>query len=308
MRPRDIALAVALMAAWGINFVAIDIGLDRMPPLLFGAVRFAIAAVPAVLFVGKPQVPWRWVLAVGFSLGVAQFGLLFVGIAAGMPAGLSSLVMQSQAIFTAVFAVTLLRERPHLRTWIGLAVAGAGIVLIAARLGGNGPVGAFALVLGAAASWGLSNVAVRKAAPPDMLRFMVWVSAVATLPLLGLSLWLEEFSVRLDWAGAGALVYIAGVSTLAGFAIWGALIKRYGAATVAPFSMLVPVFGMGSAALWLGEPLHASDLAAGILVVSGVLYGVGFSHGRGSKGDPVLGRGRRARGEGRQFRALARRG
>ncbi|WP_117208270.1 EamA family transporter [Allorhizocola rhizosphaerae] len=288
MRPRDIALAVAVMAAWGVNFVAIDIGLDRMPPLLFGALRFGLAAVPAVFFVGRPQTPWRWVIAVGFILGVVKFGLLFAGMAAGMPAGLSSLVLQSQAVFTAVFAIGLLGERPSVRQWVGLAVAGLGIALIALRIGGGN--GAFVLVVAAAAAWGLSNVAMRKAAPPDMLRFMVWVSAVATLPLLGLSLWLEEFSVRVDWAGVGALVYIAGISTLAGFAVWGALIRRYPAATVAPFSMLVPVFGMGSAAMFLGEPLYASDLVAGVFIVSGVLYGVGFAHGRRRESYPVPGR------------------
>lgn len=273
MRPRDIALAVALMAAWGINFVAIDIGLDRMPPLLFSALRFALAALPAIFFVGRPQVPWRWVLAVGFSLGVVKFGLLFAGMAAGMPAGLTSLVLQSQAVFTVVFAVALLGERPKARQWTGLAVAAAGILLVAARFTA-GPVGAFVLVLAASAAWGLSNLAMRRAAPPDMLRFMVWVSAVATLPLAGLSLILERPSLpRFDLPLVGALLYIAGISTLAGFAVWGALIRRYGAATVAPFSMLVPIFGMASATLFLGETLHPSDLAAAALVIGGVLYG-----------------------------------
>lgn len=274
MRPRDIALAVALMAAWGINFIAIDIGLDRMPPLLFGAIRFALAAFPALLFVGRPQVAWRWVIIIGLTLGSVKFGLLFAGMAAGMPAGLTSLVLQSQAVFTLVFAVTLMGERPRAGQWIGLAIAASGILVVALRLGAGGPMGAFALVLGAAAAWGLSNVAMRQAAPPDMLKFMVWVSAIATVPLAALSLVLEgPPRLDLDLAGVGALVYIAGVSTLGGFAVWGVLIRRYGAATVAPFSMLVPFFGMGSAVLFLGETLHATDLLAGALIIGGVLYG-----------------------------------
>jgi O-acetylserine/cysteine efflux transporter len=287
MRPRDIVLAVGLMAAWGINFVAIETGLDRMPPLLFCALRFALAAFPAVLFVGRPQVAWKWVLAVGFSLGVVKFGLLFAGMAAGMPAGLTSLVLQSQAIFTTVFAVVLLRERPGARRWIGLGIATLGVALVALRFGVggsiDGSVGAFALVLAAAAAWGLSNIAMRKAmtqkptspaAPPDMLRFMVWVSAVATLPLFGLSLLFEGTPhVVFDLPLVGALGYIAGISTLLGFAVWGALIRRYGAATVAPFSMLVPFFGMSSAVLFLHEQLHLIDLLGGALVIAGILYG-----------------------------------
>ncbi|WP_203908653.1 EamA family transporter, partial [Rhizocola hellebori] len=274
MRPRDIAAAIAVMAIWGINFVAIDIGLDRMPPLLFCALRFALAAFPAVLFVGKPQVAWKWVIGVGLMLGVVKFAFLFGGMAAGMPAGLSSLVLQSQAVFTLVFAFTLLRERPSRRQWIGTGVAALGIVLVALRFGAGGPFGAFLLVVGAGAAWGLSNMAMRRAAPPDMLKFMVWVSAVATLPLVALSLVLEgPPHLDLDLAGIGALVYIAYISTLAGFAVWGSLIRRYTAATVAPFSMFVPFFGIASATLFLGEQIHATDLIAGLLVVGGVLYG-----------------------------------
>src|SRR5262245_19474329 len=147
MRPRDILLAVGLMAAWGVNFVAIETGLDRVPPLLFCALRFALAAFPAILFVGRPQVAWRWVLAVGITLGVVKFGLLFAGMAAGMPAGLTALVLQSQAIFTMAFAcvgrsrsseagdaagtTVLLGERPRARQLAGLAVAAGGIAVVA---------------------------------------------------------------------------------------------------------------------------------------------------------------------------------
>ena len=281
MKPRDLALAVAVAAAWGVNFVVIDIGLDHFPPLLFSALRFLVAAFPAVLFIGRPPTRWRWVIAVALSLGVVKFSLLFAGMAAGMPAGLSSLVLQSQAVFTTAFAVLLLRERPGRRRMIGLAVAALGIGVVATRLGGDGlPAGAFGLVLGAAVAWGLSNVATRQAAPADMLRFMVWVSAVATVPLAVLSLLVEGPAADLaalraiDPPAAGALLYVALISTLAGFGVWGSLIRRYGASTVAPFSMLVPVFGIASAALFLGEAVHPADLIGGALVVGGVLAGV----------------------------------
>lgn len=270
-------LAVAVAAAWGCNFVAIEVGLDRMPPLLFGALRFGLAAFPAILFIGGPRTAWRWVLGIGLVLGVVKFSLLFGGMAAGLPAGLSSLLLQSQAIFTTVFAVALLRERPRGRQWAGLGVAVLGVALVASRLGADRPVEGFVLVVSAAVAWGLSNIMMRRAAPPDMLRFMVWVSAVATLPLFALSLLFEgprrvgAALAGLDLSGLGALAYIAGISTLAGFAGWGILIRRYGAATVAPFSMLVPFFGMGSAALVLAEPLRSLDLVAGALVVGGVL-------------------------------------
>ncbi|GAA2901015.1 membrane protein [Actinoplanes cyaneus] len=278
MRPRDIALAVAVAAVWGVNFVVIETGLEHFPPLLFSALRFALAAFPAVLFAGRPRVPWRWVAAVALILGVVKFSLLFAGMAAGMPAGLSSLVLQSQAIFTMLFATLFLRERPRPVQIAGLALAAAGVALVATRLEAGLP--AFLLVIGAAVAWGLSNVATRKASPPDTLNFMVWVSALATGPLFVLSLLIDGPAADLaalraiDTEAILALLYIALLSTLAGFGVWGYLIRRHGAATVAPFSMLVPFFGIASAALILGEPVHAIDVAGGVLVVTGVLVGL----------------------------------
>jgi O-acetylserine/cysteine efflux transporter len=278
MKPRDIALAVAVMAIWGVNFVVIETGLDHFPPLLFNALRFSLAAFPALFFAGRPQVPWRWVLAVGVVLGVIKFSLLFAGMAAGMPAGLSSLVLQSQAVFTVLFAVLLLRERPRRVQIAGLALAAAGIGVVATRMGAD--LGAFLLIIAAAVAWGLSNVATRRASPPDALRFMVWVSAVAAPVLIVLSLAVDGPSAdvaalrAIDTQAVLALLYVALISTLAGFGGWGYLLRRYGASTVAPFSMLVPFFGIASAALLLGERIHLVDLIGGVLVVGGILVGL----------------------------------
>ncbi|MFD8303072.1 EamA family transporter [Streptomyces sp. NPDC059690] len=276
MRPAHLALAVLVAAVWGVNFTVIEIGLAHFPPLLFSALRFFAAALPAVFFVGRPKVAWRWVLAVGLVLGVAKFGLLFVGMDAGMPAGLSSLVLQIQAVFTAAVAFVALGERPSRTKVVGMGVALAGIAVAAVDEGTSGPLGAFALVIGAAACWGVSNVLTRKAAPPDALNFMVWVSTVPVLPLLALSLLLEGPSRdydalrALDWQGAGTVVYVAWITTVFGFGAWGRLLRRHPASTVAPFSLLVPVFGMSSAALFLGESVSGLRWCATALLVGGV--------------------------------------
>ncbi|MEV6940911.1 EamA family transporter [Streptomyces sp. NPDC051172] len=276
MRPAHLALAVVVAAVWGMNFTVVEIGLDHFPPLLFSALRFLAAALPAVFFVGRPKVAWSWVAAVGLVLGVAKFGLLFIGMDAGMPAGLSSLVVQIQAVFTAGVAFVVLGERPSTVRVLGMAVALAGIGVAAVDEGTSGPLGAFALVIGAAACWGVSNVLTRKAAPPDALNFMVWVSTVPVLPLLGLSLLLEgpgrdyDALRALDWQGAGTVVYVAWVTTVFGFGAWGRLLRRYPASTVAPFSLLVPVFGMSSAAVFLGEGVSPLRWCAAALLVGGV--------------------------------------
>ncbi|MFJ3924782.1 EamA family transporter [Streptomyces sp. NPDC090022] len=276
MRPAHTALAVLVAAVWGVNFVVIEIGLDHFPPLLLSALRFLVAALPAVFFVGRPKVAWKWIIGVGLALGVAKFGLLFTGMAAGMPAGLSSLVLQVQAVFTALFAAWALRERPGPVRLAGMALALAGIAVAAVDGGASGPVLGFALVVAAAACWGVSNVLTRKAAPPDALNFMVWVCTVPVVPLLLLSLVLEGperdlAALRaLDWSGAAVIGYVAWVSTVFGFAAWGYLLRRYPASSVAPFSLLVPVFGMSSAALLLGEQVSGLRWVAAVLLVGGV--------------------------------------
>lgn len=274
MRPLHIALAALVAAVWGVNFVVIELGLAHFPPLLFSALRFLVAALPAVFLVGRPTVAWNgvsparaksrawgYVVGVGLALGVAKFGLLFIGMDRGMPAGLSSLVLQVQAVFTALFAALALSERPGRTRVLGMGIALAGIGVAAVDEGAGGPVLAFVLVIAAAACWGVSNVITRKAAPRDPLNFMVWVSTVPIVPLLGLSLLFEgwdrdtEALAALDWTGAGTVVYVAWISTVFGFAAWGFLLRHHPASSVAPFTLLVPVFGMSSAALLLGEPV-----------------------------------------------------
>ncbi|MFJ7944182.1 EamA family transporter [Streptomyces sp. NPDC096354] len=276
MRPLHIALAALVAAVWGVNFVVIEVGLGHFPPLLFSALRFLVAALPAVFFVGRPKVAWKWIVGVGLVLGVAKFGLLFIGMDRGMPAGLSSLVLQVQAVFTALFAALALGERPGRGRVLGMAVALAGIGVAAVDEGASGPVLAFVLVIAAAACWGVSNVLTRKAAPPDSLNFMVWVSTVPVLPLLGLSLLFEGWDrdadalAALDWSGVGIIVYVAWITTVFGFGAWGFLLRHHPASSVAPFTLLVPVFGMSFAALLLDESVSPLRWCAAALLVGGV--------------------------------------
>ncbi|MFI9723640.1 EamA family transporter [Streptomyces sp. NPDC052396] len=278
MKPVHIALAVLVAAVWGVNFVVIDVGLSDFPPLLFSALRFLLAALPAVFFVGPPRVAWRWVLAVGIALGIMKFGMLFIGMHVGMPPGLASLVLQGQAVFTMLFAVLLLRERPRRAQLVGMVIASAGIVLAGVE-SDTATVAGLLLVIGAGACWGLSNIAMRKAAPPDTFRFMVWVSVVPPVPLALISIpfegWHHDVSAlrHLSLSGLGAALYVAWGATLFGFAAWGYLLRTYDAPTVAPFSLLVPVFGLAAAWVWQGERMSALTFGAALLVLAGIAIG-----------------------------------
>ncbi|GAA1615065.1 EamA family transporter [Kribbella sancticallisti] len=276
MNPRHVLLALVVVVIWGVNFVVIEVGLEGFPPLLFSALRFFFAAVPAIFLLGRPRVAWRYVIAVGLALGVAKFGLLFLAMDHGVPAGLASLVLQSQVIFTVLFAVLVLRERPRRTQVAGIAIACAGMVLILLDRGLGAPVGALALVIVAGMSWGVSNTVTRHAKPKDTLRFMVWVSAVAVLPLLGLSMLTEGVGNDVDalrnisLTGAGAIGFLAFVATLFGFGVWGFLLRQYDASTVAPFSLLVPVVGMGAAWVLRGETVGLQQAIAAALIMGGM--------------------------------------
>jgi O-acetylserine/cysteine efflux transporter len=280
MSPRHLLLALGLAAVWGVNFIVIEVGLAHFPPLLLSALRFVVAAVPAIFFYRSPGVPWRWVALVTLTLAVIQFGLVFTAMAAGMPPGLSSLVVQAQAPFTLLFAMLLLKERLTRQQVLGIAVALAGIAVIALDLGATSPLGAFLLLLGAAAAWGVGNIAMRRAAPPDTLRFMVWVSALAAPPMIVLSAIFEgpqrgwDALRTVTWPAAGAVFYIGLLSTVVGFGVWGFLIRTYSASAVAPFSLLVPVFGMAAAAVFSGERLTPLRVVAAALIIGGVLVGL----------------------------------
>ena len=280
MSPRHLLFALGIAFVWGVNFVVIDVGLAHFPPLLFSALRFLVAAVPAIFFLRSPGVPWRWVALAALFLAIIKFGLLFTGMAAGMPPGLSSLVLQAQAPFTLVFAVLVLKERLTRQQVLGMVVALCGLGVIALDLGATSPLGAFLLLLGAAAAWGVSNVVMRRAAPPDMLRFMVWVSALAVLPLFALSAVVEgpqrgwDALRTVTWPAAGTVFFVGLVATVAGFGVWGYLIRTYSASAIAPFSLLVPVFGMAAAALFTGERLTPLRVLAAALIIAGVLSGL----------------------------------
>jgi O-acetylserine/cysteine efflux transporter len=277
---RHTVLAVAVVVLWGLNFVAIDVGLETFPPLLFVALRYALTAFPAVLVTRSPGVAVRWVVAIGLFISVGQFGLLFVGIHAGMPAGLSSLVIQVQAVFTLVLAMMLLGERPARIQLVGAGVAFTGLALIALGRAESVPLVALLLVIGAAASWGAGNICTRVARPPNAFGLLVWSSLVAPVPLLVLSLTIEGPRAaerafgNANWGAVLSLLYVVGPATLFGWGAWTWLLARHPASSVAPFALLAPVAALLSTWLLRGEQPTAAELAGGAVILAGLVLTV----------------------------------
>lgn len=274
---RHIALALLVVAIWGFNFVIIKLSVEALPPILAAGLRFVAAALPAVFFIRPPKAPWWLVAAYGLALGFALYGFLNLSMAWGMSAGLSSLVLQTQAFFTMALAFLLLGERPSRYQVIGALIAFVGIAVISTeRLAATAllPLG---MTLLGALSWGLANVLTRMAGRVNALAFTVWGALAAPLPLIGLSLLVEGPETVLDalagfgWAEAGLIAFLAYPATLLGGAIWSWLLGRHPTSVVAPFTLLVPITGLLSGYLVLGETITPIEICGAVLVIAGLV-------------------------------------
>jgi O-acetylserine/cysteine efflux transporter len=280
LTPGHLALAVAVMAVWGSNFVVVKHALSVLPPLTLATLRFIVVLVPLVFFVKRPAASWANLAAYGVLIGAGQFGALFVALRADVTPGLASLLMQSQVFFTIGLSMMLTGEKVKGYQIAALLLAVAGVAVILRHTDGSITALGLGLLLVAALGWAGGNMVSRAAGKVDMLGYVVWASLFAIPPLLVLTLLFEggaAMAAGVRAAGPStwaAVAWQAVGNTMFGYAVWGWLLARYPAATVAPMALLIPVFGMGASALVLGEPLQDWKLMAAALVMSGLALGM----------------------------------
>lgn len=286
MTRKDGLLALLVVVAWGLNFVVIKVGLHSMPPLMLAGLRFLLVAFPALLFVARPKVPLSLLLGYGLTISFGQFAFLFCAINFGMPAGLASLVLQAQAFFTIILGAFVFRERLQLKQVAGITLAVFGVlVLVEGSLSGQHvALLGFMLTLAAALSWACGNIFNKKIMqlpqPPAIMSLVVWSALVPIVPFFVASLIFDgpavilQSLVSLDITTVLSLVYLAFIATIVGYGIWGTLLGRYETWRVAPLSLLVPVVGLASAALLLGETLSVLQLLGAVLIMAGLYINV----------------------------------
>ncbi|AZL11947.1 EamA family transporter [Brevibacterium aurantiacum] len=288
-------LAASVAVMWGLNFLAIDLSLDQFPPFFLVALRFAVLALPALLFIPKPDVKFRWIVGYGLGFGLLQFLFLYWAMAAGMPAGLASLVLQASGPFTVLLGMTFLRERVRGSQMAFLIVAMAGLGVVGwQRLDSSASFLPFLLTLAGGLGWAIGNICNRQAHSVEPVKFTMWMSVIPPVPMLILSLFVEGPSTighslttlltPTGWLGIAGLVYTVVIATILGSGIWSWLMSRNPAGVVAPFSMLVPIVGMSAAWFFLGETVSFGELCGAALVIIGVL-GAGM---RAAKGPKIL--------------------
>ncbi len=282
---RRLLLALLIVAIWGSNFVAIKLALHDLPPLLLVTLRFIFVAVPAVFFLPRPAVPVRQLLVYGFSMFGFQFGFMFLGMKLGVSAGLASLILQFQVFVTLGLAVVFLKETVAWPQVVGALTATAGFVVVGLHTGGDVTVAGFLCLLLAAVSWAIGNLTSKRLGKVNALALVVWGSlpvagamAIASLVLEGPTLILHSLT-HVGLTAVLSTAYTVYFSTLVAYSLWSWLLSHHPATTVTPFALLVPVFGMITSALFLGESLPAWKLLAATLVIAGLsltIFGAGL--------------------------------
>ena len=269
-------LAIGVMLLWGANFVVIDEGLDGVPPLLFLAMRFVLVALPLVFFVPRPAASWQAVVAVGAFMSLGQFSLLYISLDLGMPAGLASLVLQAQVIFTIAIAAAVLKEVPSRRQVIGAAIGTTGLVVVVVAHGATAPLVPMLVMLGAALSWATGNVIARQAGVQSGFSMVVWSALVVPVPAFALSLLVDggdevtRALTHLSGTAIASTAYTAIGASLIGYGIWNSLLARYPASAVVPFVLLVPVVGIATAWIVQDEVPTGLEIVGGLVMLAGV--------------------------------------
>jgi O-acetylserine/cysteine efflux transporter len=275
MKPADVFIAVLVAVIWGLAFVASRIALDEFSPEMMTTLRFAIAAIPC-LFVRKPDVSWPLLFAISFSLFLGQFLAQAFAIAHGVPVGLSSVIVQSQALFTIAFAALLFRELPTRMQTAGIAVATIGLLMICGTVGYDFSVAAFAVLMISPVSFAIGNLALRRAQHARMYDLFAWLCLAAAVPLFALTLvtngpqptW--HALSHMSLTGLACMLFLGGISTSIAYWLWGRLLRDYPAAQVVPFALLVPFVGSAASSIVFGETFGPLRLAGMITVIGGI--------------------------------------
>jgi O-acetylserine/cysteine efflux transporter len=275
MKPTDVCLAVMVAVIWGLAFVASRIALDEFSPELMTTLRFAIAALPCLL-VPRPKVSWPVLISISFTLFLGQFLAQAYGIAHGVPVGLTSVIVQSQALFTIGFAAIVFRELPTRVQAIGIGVAVVGLLMICGTVGYDFSVAAFAVLMICPISFAIGNLLLRRAQGVRMFDLFAWLCLTAAIPLLALTLLTNgpqatwHALAHMSLTGFVCMLGLGGISTSIAYWLWGRLLRDYTAAQVVPFALLVPFVGAAASSVVFGETFGPLRLAGMVTVVAGI--------------------------------------
>ncbi len=280
MKLPHLFLAVLITAIWGVNFSVIKLGLHSIDPFILAGLRFTLCALPALFFIKKPHVPWRYLINYGLVFGVGLWGLVNLGIKTGLSAGIASMVLQFSAFFTLLAGSWVFKERLSRYQMVGFALSCAGLLSIVFITDGSVTFSGLLLVLAGAVAWSIANIINKKTGTKQVFAFLVWSSVFSPIPLFLLD-WLingtrgySSLISNIDARAVLSLLFQVYPNTLFGYWVWNSLLKRYPVSTVAPLSLLVPVFGIIGSVVIFGENVPAMKIVALALIITGLAIGL----------------------------------
>lgn len=279
MPVRDLLLAVVLMALWGFNFSVIKLGADHIHPIMLTALRFMFATLPIICFVKRPQVHPKYLLAYGVTFGLGVWGVMTWSITLGLSAGMAGLLLQLSIVFSLIISVILFKEVLTLSKLVGAGCAVLGLcVSLTLTDGSVSTIGVLMSLIGAL-SWSLTATIVKRANTKQVFAFSVWGMLFAPVPLLAIALIsggvgvVTNLPAQMNGEVWFSILFQAYPTTLLGYWFYNHLTTRYPLATVAPLTLLVPVFGLLGSYLFYNEVISETKLVACGLILLGVVIG-----------------------------------
>lgn len=280
MKTKDIILAILITIIWGFNFSMIKLGLVAVDPFILAGLRFSLCALPAIFFIKRPNVPIKYLLSYGLLFGVGLWGIVNLGIQAGLSAGIASLVLQFSAFFTIILGTIIFQESINRYQILGILIAFLGLISIIRLTDGSATITGIFLVIVGVISWSIANIIIKKSGTKEIFSFLVWSCLFSPIPLFllaycqhGGEAYRSTFS-NLDLKAVGSILFQVYPATLFGYWIWNSLLNRYPVSKVAPLSLLVPVFAMLSSILIFKEHVGTSKLLSILLIMLGLVVGL----------------------------------
>ncbi|MBI6854863.1 EamA family transporter [Pseudomonas cichorii] len=280
MKLHHLLLAILITAIWGLNFSVIKLGLTSVDPFILAGLRFTLCALPAIFFIPKPDVAWRYIISYGLIFGIGLWGVVNLGIKSGLSAGIASLVLQFSAFFTILLGAWVFKETITRYQLAGIGVALCGLLSIIFISDGSVTAAGLILVLFGAVAWSVANIINKKARTQQVFAFLVWSSAFSPIPLFLLDYLVNGTSGysalihQIDHRAVLSILFQVYPNTLFGYWVWNSLLKQYPVSTVAPLSLLVPIFGILGSVVIFDESLTPMKIVAVGLIVSGLAVGL----------------------------------
>jgi O-acetylserine/cysteine efflux transporter len=270
----DILTLLLVTLVWGFNFAVVKIGLAQLPPILFVSLRFFLVAALLLPFLKWPRHKRGLILLLAITLGVIHFSMFFLGVS-GLEVSTAAIAIQLQVPFASILAAIVYRDRLGWRRLLGMAFAFAGVALVAGAPRSNPAIGPLLLVIGAACFWSIASMIMKEIGDElDVLSLNGWVAVIAAPLLLAVSAIFEHGHVGAilasDWRAWLSLLFQACLVTLFGYSVWYRMMRRFSLNQVMPFTLLVPVFGVLSGVIFLGDRVTQLMLLGAALTIVGI--------------------------------------